>query len=104
MAEHRARRAGYEHIQVAPVTNAIGAEIHGVDLATTLGSVVVDEIGRAFLEHHVIVFRDQTLTPERQKAFGANFGSFAIQRISPRCREEARGQQDHPASRSAHPS
>lgn len=83
MAEHRARRAGYEHIQVAPVTNAIGAEIHGVDLATTLGSVVVDEIGRAFLEHHVIVFRDQTLTPERQKAFGANFGSFAIHPFRP---------------------
>jgi len=67
---------GYERIAVAPVAGSLGAEIAGVDLATALDERTVDEIHRAFLEHHVVFFRDQDLTPETLKAFGRHFGEL----------------------------
>ena len=53
----------YREIEVAPVAGALGAEIGGVDLAGPLGNSVFSEIHRAFLEHRVIFFRGQKLTP-----------------------------------------
>lgn len=58
---------------VSPVAGALGAEITGVDLGCP-GDAAVEEIRRAFLEHHVVFFRNQTLTPEAQMAFGRCFG------------------------------
>ncbi len=52
----------------------IGAEIEGVDLAGELSNHQFAEIHRAFLEHHVIVFRDQHLSDEDHKAFSRRFG------------------------------
>ena len=65
---------GYRHITVAPVSGVLGAEIAGVDLADELDEAVVDEIHRAFLDHHVLFFRDQELSAEAQMAFGRRFG------------------------------
>ena len=56
----------YSHIDVSPVTGAIGAQIDGVNLAHDLDGDCMEEIRRAFLEHQVIFFRGQDLTPERQ--------------------------------------
>ena len=33
-----------------------------------------DEVWRAFLDHHIVVFPDQALSREQQFAFAANFG------------------------------
>jgi taurine dioxygenase len=68
--------AGYARIQVAPITGSLGAEIRDVDLASALDEATFAEIRRAFLAHHVIVFRDQKLTPEQQMAFGRRFGEL----------------------------
>ena len=62
------------HIEVRPIAGALGAEIHGVDIARRLDGEVVSEIRQAFLDHLVIFFRSQTLTPERQLAFAQQFG------------------------------
>ncbi|HYW03485.1 MAG TPA: TauD/TfdA family dioxygenase [Gammaproteobacteria bacterium] len=67
---------GYRNIQVAPLTGALGAEIRGVDLSTPPDEATMAEIHAAFLEHHVILFRDQRLTPEQQMAFGRRFGEL----------------------------
>ena len=64
----------YEKIEVQPLAGALGAEIAGVDLSAELGNRTFDEIHTAFLEHQVIVFREQKLTPEQQLAFGRRFG------------------------------
>jgi taurine dioxygenase len=69
-----AKSPPYETIGVRPLTPVIGAEIEGVDLAGELSNRQFSEIRRAFLEHHVIVFRDQQLSDEDHKAFSRRFG------------------------------
>ena len=62
-------------ISVTPLTGSIGAEIGGVDLAAPLSNSHAAEIHAAFLEHHVIFFRNQDLSaPDRQKAAARLFG------------------------------
>ena len=65
---------GYRHISVSPISGALGAEVHGADLARPLDEVVVAEIRRAFLDHLVIFFTGQALSPQAQLAFARRFG------------------------------
>lgn len=67
----------YEHINVEPSTPVIGAEISGVDLAKPLSGEVFGEIERALLDHLVIFFRGQDLSPEAQIAFAERFGELS---------------------------
>jgi taurine dioxygenase len=60
-------------IGVHPVAGALGAEISGVDLAK-LSDETVAEIRQAWLEHLVIFFRDQDLTPAQFLTFARRFG------------------------------
>jgi len=64
----------YRHIEVQPVTGSLGAEIRGVNVAAALDPAVIAEIRQAFLDHLVIFFRDQKLTPAEQLAFAQRFG------------------------------
>ena len=64
----------YRHIDVQPITGALGAEIRGVNAADALAADVVSELRQAFLDHLVILFRDQRLTPPEQLAFAQRFG------------------------------
>lgn len=67
---------GVTPLSVTPLSGVGGAEVHGLDLSTDLDAAVVDQIRRAFVDHHVLVFRDQQLTPDRQMAFGRYFGEL----------------------------
>jgi taurine dioxygenase len=67
---------GYERITVAPISGTLGAEIGGVDLSGDLDDATVTEIRAAFLEYHVVFFRDQQLSPEAQMSFGRRFGEL----------------------------
>lgn len=69
---------GYQHIQVNRVIGAVGAEISGVDLSQPLPRAVVNEIHSAWLDHQVVFFRDQQLTPTQQAAFAENFGPLDV--------------------------
>ena len=64
----------YRHIEVRPIAGALGAEIHGVDMARDLEADVVAEMRQAFLDHLVIFLRDQVVTPQQQLAFARKFG------------------------------
>jgi taurine dioxygenase len=64
----------YRHIEVRPIAGALGAEIHGVDMAKDLGPEVVGEVRQALLDHLVIFLREQTVTPQQQVAFAKKFG------------------------------
>src|SRR5579864_3697816 len=57
-------------IGVRPLNPVIGAEIEGVDLSQPLGEAQFGEIEAAFNAHHVLVFRDQTISREDHKRFG----------------------------------
>jgi len=61
-------------LSVHPLSPTIGAEIWGIDLSEALAPDVVQVVRDALNEHHVIFFRDQSLTPDRQAAFAGQFG------------------------------
>ena len=63
------------------MSGALGAEIRGVDLAAGVDDGTFDTIRAAFLEHGVIVIRDQDLTPEQHLAAARRFGPININRF-----------------------
>ena len=64
-------------MNISPITPTLGAEILGANLAELAPSDVT-AIKEAFFTHHVLVFRDQTLTRDQHKAFGRLFGELHI--------------------------
>ena len=65
-------------IEVRRFAGALGAEIGGVDLSENLPDRTIAEIRAALVEHQVIFFRDQALTPEQHTRFGRRFGPLNI--------------------------
>jgi taurine dioxygenase len=61
-------------MEIRRIAGALGAEVLGVDLAAALSATTVAEIRRAFLEHQVIFFRDQDLSPAQFMAFARHMG------------------------------
>ena len=68
-------------IEVRPLTTALGAEVAGVDLSQPLDDQSFATIHDALMAHLVVFFRDQSLMPEQQKAFGRRFGTLGIDRF-----------------------
>ncbi len=66
----------YRQISVTPLGGALGATIGDVDLSQPLDDGTVAEIRHALLDHLVIFFHGQNITPAHHKAFGAHFGTF----------------------------
>ena len=64
-------------MEIRTLTPHIGAEITGVDLAG-LDNESFAAIHQAFLDHMVLVFRDQKLNREEHKAFGSRFGKLHV--------------------------
>ena len=64
----------YRHVEVRPISGALGAEVHGVNIAGVLDEAVMTEIRQAFLDHLVIFFRGQKLTPTALLSFSRRFG------------------------------
>ena len=63
-------------IDLQPLSGVLGAEIRSVDLSQPLDPHVLSAVQAAFVDHHVLVFRDQQLSPEQQVAFGHHFGEL----------------------------
>jgi taurine dioxygenase len=64
-----------DNIEVSRVGGVIGAEIRGADLAGDPPDRVIAAIRQALLEHLVVFFRDQDLTPAQYRAFAARIGA-----------------------------
>ena len=65
-------------IEVRPITGALGAEIHGVDLSANLDEATVAAVRRALLDHWVIFFRDQRFDAAQHKALARRFGEIFV--------------------------
>lgn len=65
-------------ITITPLSSALGAEISGINLAEPLDDEKWDIIHRAWLDHLMIFFRDQTLSPRQQVDLAHRFGNPAI--------------------------
>ena len=73
-------------LDVRPLTATLGADVSGVDMADVDGSTL-EALHRAWLDHKVLVLRDQHITTEEHIAFGRLFGDlevhpFAVRRLS----------------------
>ena len=62
--------------EIRPLSDALGAEVVGLDLRDPLDTETFAKVHRAHLEHLVLVFRDQHLTPQQQIDFSKRFGAL----------------------------
>lgn len=61
---------------IRPLSNALGAEVFGIDLSRPLSDTAFARLHQAHLDHHVLVFRDQQITPAEQVDFSARWGTL----------------------------
>jgi taurine dioxygenase len=79
----QAHNIGSIMIEVIPLTRHAGAEIRGVDLRHEIDPATASELYAAWLDHLVLVFRDQTLTIDDQRRFTTLFGEIQPPRSRP---------------------
>ncbi|MDH1500268.1 TauD/TfdA dioxygenase family protein [Comamonas terrigena] len=56
----------------------LGAEVVGLDLSRPLSDADFERLQQAHWQHHVLVFRDQRITPAQQVAFSRRWGPLQI--------------------------
>ena len=67
-----------QHFEVRPFNAPVGAEILGLDIAKPINDEDFARIHRAHLDHHVLVFRNQQITPAEHIEFSRRFGPLEI--------------------------
>ncbi len=75
------------NLQVTPLDN-VGVEISGFNINEPAGPEVHAELNRLWLEHGILVFRDQDITPENQIEFSRIFGELEIHPLKATTSEE----------------
>ncbi|HIA43450.1 MAG TPA: TauD/TfdA family dioxygenase [Gammaproteobacteria bacterium] len=69
------------NLLINPTSGSMGVEIHNVDLSKELSDSLFSEIREAFIEHGLIFFRDQELTPDDHLRFAKRWGEININRF-----------------------
>ena len=82
-------------LHIRKLHDTIGAEVTGIDLARPLSDAEAAGIERAWLDHLVLVFRDQDLDLEAQLRFSGQFGVVGERSRPAEIRPE--GADSHPA-------
>lgn len=67
-----------QRFQIKSLPAPAGAEVVGIDLSQPLNDDDFARIRRAHLDHHVLVFRDQHITPQQHIDFSRRFGKLMI--------------------------
>jgi taurine dioxygenase len=65
-------------LKISPLSDALGAEISGVDLSGDIAEDTFVQIRQAWLDHCLLLFRSVDWTPEQQIAFTRRFGPLHI--------------------------
>ena len=73
-----AGRAPSQSFEVRRFDAPVGAEIVGLDISRPINDTDFARIHRAHLDHHVVVFRDQDVSPEAHIEFSRRFGPLEI--------------------------
>ncbi len=76
------------YLDITPISEALGAEVAGLDLREPLDAATVAAIEDAWHEHIVLVFRDQDLDEDAQLRFAAQFGALGERARPPERRAE----------------
>lgn len=64
-------------LTITPLNAFFGAEISGVDMAD-IDDSTRDDLRKAWLDHKVLVLRDQHISTEEHIAFGGHFGDLEV--------------------------
>ena len=65
-------------VTITPLTGSIGGLVQGVDLQKPLDDATFQKLNQAFLQHCVLVFRDQHLKEKAQLEFARRFGEPVV--------------------------
>ncbi|MGI9411918.1 MAG: TauD/TfdA dioxygenase family protein [Hyphomicrobiaceae bacterium] len=65
-------------IEIMPFSAALGAEVHGVDLAKPMDDNTFRQIEDAYNAHSVLLFRDQKIDEAQHLAFSRRFGELEV--------------------------
>ena len=65
-------------IEFRPLSDALGAEVVGVNVTDELSDETVAEIRDGWLQNNILLFRNQEMTREQQKTFTQRFGTLMM--------------------------
>lgn len=65
-------------LEIRQVAGPLGVEILGLDIGAPILEADFARIHRAHLDHHVVIFRRQRITPQQQIDFSRRFGPLQI--------------------------
>ena len=65
-------------LSVTPLSDALGAEVRGLDLSQRISDAQFDEVLAAWYRYLVLVFPDQQLSIEQHIAFSRRFGPLQV--------------------------
>jgi len=65
-------------MRIRPLTSCIGAEVSGVDLGADLDDGTVASLRQGLLDHLVLFFRDQDISPVEQLRFAERFAPVML--------------------------
>jgi taurine dioxygenase len=83
-------------LTVTKLSPNVGAEISGIDLSKDLSPEAADKIRQAWLDHGVIIFRDQDLDDHTQVRVAEIFGELKMRPFGKKQRAESQINQDDP--------
>lgn len=63
-------------LEIKQLGEAAGAEVQGLDMLTPWDDATRETVNQAFLDHIVLVFRGQPMTPTQFMAFAGEFGEL----------------------------
>lgn len=67
-------------VDVVPTESGCGAEVLGVDLSR-LSDAEMEAVRKAYVDHGVIFFRDQNISPENHIAFAKRWGEIDVNKF-----------------------
>lgn len=67
-----------QFFEIRPLAGPLGAEVVGLDLSQPVSAEDFARFHQAHLDYHVLVIRDQHITPQQQVNFAARFGPLQI--------------------------
>jgi taurine dioxygenase len=70
-------------MQAKQLTPAIGAVVSDIDLCKPLSAAQCSELLALLVEHHVLFFENQPVTPRQHRDLAANFGKLHVHPVYP---------------------
>ncbi|HIV72231.1 MAG TPA: taurine dioxygenase [Candidatus Aquabacterium excrementipullorum] len=70
-------------LTITPLTPALGATVDGLSLADELPPSTITALEAALVQHQVLFFRNQPVTPQEQSRFAARFGKLHVHPLYP---------------------